>query len=73
MNRTIVHNIMVSGYRSPRQKVEEGASKIRVAAGGQSIELEEGDSIFITGKIQGDIKIESIGGKNAELLLFEMN
>lgn len=70
--KTLVHNIMRSGYRDPRQKPIEGGAKVKVSYEKDTVELDEGDSVFITGKLEKPLEFESTGPKNAEFLVFEM-
>lgn len=70
--KTLVHNIMRSGYRKPRDKPIEGGAKLKIYSENESVELDEGDSVFITGKLEKPLAFESTGPKNAEFLIFEM-
>lgn len=72
--KLLVHNIMRSGYRSPKQSAISGSSALSVKAGdeGPHAELQEGDSLFITGKLADALTFQSNGGKDAEFLIFEM-
>lgn len=70
--KTLLHSIMKSGYRKPDENAIKGGAKLTVSSGDQHAELEEGDSLFIEGKLKEDLLIDSGGGKNAEFLLFEM-
>lgn len=70
--KTLVHNIMRSGYRKPKDKPIEGGAKLKINYEDKSVELDEGDSVFITGKLEKPLAFESTGPKNAEFLIFEM-
>lgn len=71
--KTLVHNIMRSGYRDPHDKPIEGGAKVKISYdSAESVELDEGDSVFITGKLDKPLNFESTGPKNAEFLVFEM-
>lgn len=70
--KTLVHNIMRSGYIKPRDKHIEGGAKVKISYDNDTVELEEGDSVFITGKLEKPLAFESTGPKNAEFLVFEM-
>lgn len=70
--KTLVHNTMRSGYRGPREKSSTGGSKLTVTSGTEKIELDEGDSLYITGTVAEPVKVESVGGRDAEFLIFEM-
>lgn len=70
--KTLVHNIMRSGYRKPNDKPIEGGAKVKINYENDTVELDEGDSVFITGKLDKPLAFESIGPKNAEFLVFEM-
>lgn len=71
-DKVLIHNIMKSGYRAPRDKAIEAGSVLSIKAGGQEARLEEGDSLYVTGKLAEALSIESDGGKDAEFLIFEM-
>lgn len=75
--KTLIHNIMTSGYRKPRDSPASGGAKLTISAPGtgddKSYELNEGDSLYIDGKLADGLTIKSTGGKNAEFVLFEMN
>jgi redox-sensitive bicupin YhaK (pirin superfamily) len=71
-NKTLVHNIMRSGYRKPKSQPISGGAKLSISNGKETVELEEGDSVFIDGKLDAPLKFESTGPKNAEFLIFEM-
>jgi hypothetical protein len=50
---------------------DAGAAKVKINA---SQVLGEGDGAFVEGGKQGDaLTIESIGGRNAEVVVFEMD
>ena len=70
--KALIHNIMKSGYRRPNDGAVEKAAKLRISSGQELYELEEGDSLYVDGKLSSDLKIESTGGKSAEFVLFEM-
>lgn len=70
--KTLIHNIMRSGYREPKDKPIEGGARIKISYENETIELDEGDSVFINGKLEKPLSLESTGQKNAEFLLFEM-
>jgi len=70
---TLIHNIMSSGYRKPADKAIDGGAAIKVSNGADETHtLEEGDSLYIDGKLTEELKIESSGAKDAEFLVFEM-
>lgn len=71
---TIIHNIMTSGYRGPSEKAIEGGSSLKVSSKSQdqTHTLEEGDSLYIDGKLDGELQIGSTGGKDAEFVVFEL-
>lgn len=66
---------MRSGYRRPEvaasEKFEDGGAMVRVNGG---LVLEEGDGAFVVVSGEGDrgLKVENVGDKDAEWLLFEM-
>lgn len=70
--KVLIHNIMTSGYRSPKQQIIEGGSVLKIKSAGKEIELAEGDSVFVTGKLPEALTIENSGGRNGEFLVFEM-
>ena len=70
--KTLIHNIMKSGYRSPKQQPLEGGSVLKIKSGNEEVELVEGDSLFVTGKLPEALSFESTGEKEAEFLIFEM-
>ena len=70
--KTLVHNIMRSGYRAPKDAVIEGGARLEVFNGDQKHTLEEGDSLYVNGKLDAPLKFANEGSKDAEFLLFEM-
>lgn len=71
--KTLVHNIMRSGYRKPAEAPINGGARLKISNGSNIVDLEEGDSVFITGKLENQLKFESSGPNNAEFLIFEMS
>ncbi|KAI5474991.1 hypothetical protein MNV49_002114 [Pseudohyphozyma bogoriensis] len=73
--KAYLHNIMVSGYRSPstpaNEKFEDGGARIRLNNG---LILEEGDGAFveITKGEANEFLVENVGTKDAEWILFEL-
>ena len=70
--KLLVHNIMRSGYRAPKDAVIEGGARLEVFNGDQKHTLEEGDSLYVNGKLDAPLKFANEGSKDAEFLLFEM-
>jgi hypothetical protein len=70
--KTLIHNIMRSGYRKPGQGIDSGA-QIAVSNAEQSWELKEGDSLYVDGKLSSELAFKSTGSTQAEFLIFEMN
>ncbi|KAM0751506.1 pirin domain-containing protein [Meredithblackwellia eburnea MCA 4105] len=75
ITKAYLHNIMLSGYRSPSipagEKFEDGGAKLRV---NNSLQLEEGDGAFVTVGKEGEREVifENNGTKDAEFVWFEM-
>jgi hypothetical protein len=75
--KTVVHKVVADGPRklfahvvmSKRAQPKEGGAKIKIG----DVELGEGDGAYIDGvKGPASINIESVGGKPAEFILFDM-
>jgi redox-sensitive bicupin YhaK (pirin superfamily) len=69
--RVYVHVIQSTKYNPRASLTDAGAAKVKINA---SQVLGEGDGAFVEGGKQGDaLTIESIGGRNAEVVVFEMD
>ena len=66
--KAYVHVIQSSGYNSAAAK---GAT-LQLSAEDVTIELREGDGAYITSEEAKVLKIENIGDKSAEILLFDV-
>ena len=63
--RNVYLHVVMSGKTQPKT----GGAKIKVGG----VEIGEGDGAFVRGaKGPGKIEVESVGGKEAEFLLFDM-
>ncbi|KAG7575366.1 hypothetical protein FFLO_00356 [Filobasidium floriforme] len=75
--RVYLHLVQSSGYNTRASYTHADAAKVKVSAKGKDIEgvvLGEGDGMFIDGGVEGDVvEIESVGGREAEFVLFEMD
>jgi len=71
--RVYVHLVQSSGYNTRASYTHADAAKVKVG-GETGVVLGEGDGVFIDGGVEGDvIQIESVGGREAEFVLFEMD
>ena len=74
--KSVEHELVADGERnvylhvvmSDRQQPKSGGAKIKVG----DTELGEGDGAFVKAKGPGKVQVESVGGKPAEFLLFDM-
>lgn len=75
--RVYLHLVQSSGYNTRASYTHADAAKVKVSAKGKDTEgvvLGEGDGVFIDGGVEGDVvEIESVGGREAEFVLFEMD
>jgi len=62
-----VHVVMTSGYK---EGPGEGA-KVRLASGGETVTLREGDGAYLEGK--GELVVENVGESRAEVVVFELD
>jgi len=58
---------MTSGYKEGAG----GGATIRLASGGETVTLREGDGAYLAGK--GELVVENVGGSRAEVLVFELD
>ena len=69
-----VQLVQSSGYNTRAAKQDGSTALIRVTGGGQEATLGEGDGVFITAGKEGDeLKLENVGGKVGEVILFDMD
>lgn len=62
-----VHVVMTSGYKEGAG----GGATVRLASGGETVTLREGDGAYLAGK--GELVVENVGGSRAEVLVFELD
>jgi quercetin 2,3-dioxygenase len=68
-----VHLIQTSGYVAPRRYVKGDGSRLKVKSGDVEVEVMEGDGVYIDGVGTGSgLELESVGGRNAEFVFFEL-
>lgn len=66
--------IQSSGYNEAAAKRDGSTTLIKITNGENSVQLGEGDGVFVRGAETGDeFKIENLGDKRGELILFEMD
>lgn len=71
--RVYVHLVQSSGYNTRASYTHADAARVKVG-GDKGVLLGEGDGVFIDGGKAGDvIGFESVGGSEAEFVLFEMD
>jgi len=68
-----LHLVMTSGIRAPKEPAPAKGASIKVVAedGTESV-LTEGDALQIEAREGSEITIESVGGKDAEFVFFDM-
>jgi hypothetical protein len=64
-----MHVVQTSGYNTGPGT---GATVKVKGEGGVEAELREGDGTYIFGESGNDIQVENVGGKVAEVLLFDL-
>ncbi|KAL0948768.1 hypothetical protein HGRIS_008899 [Hohenbuehelia grisea] len=70
--KAYVHVVQNSGYQ-PGKASETGASvRLSAVSGDAEIVLKEGDGVYIMGETGKEVQVENIGGKVAEVLLFDL-
>lgn len=64
-----IHVIQTSGY-NPK---EASGNSVKVSgSNGTEVVLKEGDGAYIAGTAGNEIKVENVGGNDAEVLLFDI-
>jgi len=72
--KALVHNIMTSGYVEPRSKRIQSGSKLQLKSSAESLELAEGDGVYINVSGEPTLEIRAAEGcENSEFILFEMS
>lgn len=66
--KAYIHVVQTSGYNS---KAATGAT-VKVGGDGVELELKEGDGAYIYGESGKEMKVENVGDKIAEVLLFDL-
>jgi len=64
-----IHVVQTSGYNT---KAATGATVKVTGEGGAELELKEGDGAYILGESGKELKVENVGEKVAEVLLFDL-
>jgi len=67
--KAYIHVIQTSGYNAKRAT---GAT-VKVGENGTEVELKEGDGAYIYGEAGKELKVENVGDKTAEVLLFDLD
>lgn len=63
-----IHLIQTSGYNTgPAQ-----GGHIRVSADGSSVELKEGDGVYVSGTTGKNVVVENVGDKVGEVIMFDV-
>jgi hypothetical protein len=66
--------IQSSAFNEDQAKKDGSTALIKVSGGGSNVTLGEGDGVFVRGgKTGDDFKLENLGDKRGELILFEMD
>ena len=67
--KAYLHVIQMSGYNPEKST---GASVKLTGPEGASVSLREGDGVYISGEKGAELKVENVGDKSAEILLFDV-
>ena len=75
VKKVYIHLVQSSGYNTKASYTHADAAKVEVTDGaGGVVVLGEGDGVFVDGGKEGDVvNVKSVGGREAEFVLFEMD
>lgn len=68
LRKVYVHIVQRSGYNTG----EASGARVKLVGGDTEVELREGDGAYIMGEAGNEMKVENVGDRLAEVLLFDI-